>query len=134
VTEEEWFNFVARGEPEIVSVGRLDHELCRRIGAATSLIKMEHAYAHKSANKHRMRAIHFPMLPIAIACGRVISDKPGHLSFFFYENVVFGGWMQATIKIDKSGTELWVTTFHVASAAEAKRMSKKYGIIRLEKL
>jgi hypothetical protein len=61
------------------------------------------------------------MLPVAIACGRVISDKPGRLSFFFYENVVFGGWMQATIKIDKSGTELWVTTFHVASAAAADR-------------
>jgi hypothetical protein len=81
-----------------------------------------------------MRAAHFPLLPIAISCGRVISDKPGRLSFFFYENVVFGGWMQATIKTDKSGTELWVTTFHVASAAEAKRMAKKYGIIRPEKL
>jgi hypothetical protein len=95
---------------------------------------MQHAYAHKSANKHRMRAAHFPLLPIAISCGRVINDKPGRLSFFFYENVVFGGWMQATIKIDKSGTELWVTTFHVASAVEAKRMAKKYGIIRPEKL
>ncbi len=33
--------------------------------------------------------------------------------------------MQATIKTDRSGTELRVTTFHVASAAEAKRMAKK---------
>jgi len=95
---------------------------------------MRHDYALKSAIKHRLRAAHFPMLPVIIECGRVICDKAGHLSFFLYENVVFGGWLQATVKADNTGTELWVATFHVASANETKRMSKKYGIFRPEKL
>jgi hypothetical protein len=74
------------------------------------------------------------MLAIVIDMGRVICDRPGNLTFYYYENVVFGGWMAATIKTDRTGTELWVSTFHVAKPAEAKRMAKKYGIIREEKL
>jgi hypothetical protein len=38
--------------------------------------------------------------------------------------------MAATVKVTIQGTELWVATFHVASAKEAKRMAKKYSIIR----
>jgi len=134
MTEEEWFRFVAYGDPSHVSVGRLPETLCKRIGASTTLIRMRHDYALKSAQKHRLRAAHFPMLPIIIECGRVISDRERHLSFYWYENVVFGGWLAATIKCNEPGTELWVATFHVASAPEAKRMAKKHGIIREEKL
>jgi hypothetical protein len=134
MTEEEWFNFVASGEPEVVSVARLPPDLCRAIGSYTSLIRMRHDYALKAAQKHRLRAAHFPMLPIIIDLGRVICDRQSHLSFYFYENVVFGGWLAATIKASRQGTELWVATFHVASPAEAKRMVKKYGTIREQKL
>jgi hypothetical protein len=125
MTEEEWFKFVALGEPQIVSVARLPADLCRVIGCSSSLIRMRHDYALKSAQKHRLRAIHFPMLPIIIDVGRVICDRPRHLSFYMYETVVFGGWLAATIKSTGLGNELWVATFHVASAAEAKRMAKK---------
>lgn len=74
------------------------------------------------------------MLPIIIDCGRVISDRERHLSFYFYENVVFGSWFSATIKVNQAGSELWVATFHFASSAEAKRMVKKYGVIREQKI
>ena len=74
MTEEEWFNFVSGGDPDIVPITAL----CRRIGASTSLVWMRHDYALKSAIKHRLRAAHFPMLPIIIECGRVVCDKPGH--------------------------------------------------------
>jgi hypothetical protein len=117
MTEEEWFTFVASGIPEIVSVARLPPDLCRKIGSHTSLIRMRHEYALRAAQKHRLRAAHFPMLPIVIDLGRVICDRPGHLTFYFYENVVFGGWLAATIKTIRTGTELWVATFHIASAA-----------------
>ena len=133
MTEEEWFKFVAYGEPSVVSVARLPEELCRRIGASTTLIRMRHDYALKCSLQHRLRPIHFPMLPIVIDMGRVISDRPRHLSFYMYENVVFGGWMASTIKATEDGTELWIATFHVASAPEAKRMAKKYGVVRPEK-
>jgi hypothetical protein len=134
MTESDWFNFVAGGVPNIVSVARLPLELCRKIGSSTSLVRMRHDYALKSAQKHRLRAAHFPMLPIIIECGCAISDRPQHLSFYLYENVVFGGWLTATVKADRTGTELWVATFHVASAREVKRMVKKHGVIRPEKL
>jgi hypothetical protein len=49
-----------------------------RLGASTSLVRMRHDYALKSAIKHRLRTAHFPMLPIIIECGRVVCDKPGH--------------------------------------------------------
>jgi hypothetical protein len=130
MTEEDWFNFVAGGNPPVVSVTRLPEHLCKSIGASTTLIRMRHDYALKCAHGHRLRSAHFPMLPIVIDLGFAISDRERHLSFYFYENVVFGGWMAATVKVTIQGTELWVATFHVASAKEAKRMAKKYTIIR----
>ena len=130
MTEEEWFNFVGSGEPPIISVARLPVELCKQIGASTTLIRMRHEYALKCAQGHRLRAAHFPMLPIVIDLGFAISDRERHLSFYFHEDVVFGGWMTATVKATKPGSELWVATFHVASAKEAKRMTKKYRVIR----
>jgi hypothetical protein len=133
MTDAEWFNFVAGGVPNIASVTRLPPDLCRTIGSSTSLVRFRHDYALKCAHKHHLRPIHFPMLPIVIDCGFVISDRQQHLNFYYYENVVFGGWLTATVKADQTGTELWVATFHPASAREAKRMVKKYKMIRAEK-
>lgn len=134
MTEEDWFKFVAMGDPKIVSVARLPMELCKYVKCSSTLIQMEHTYALKSAQKHRLRAAHFPMLPIVIDCGLVIQDRPRHLSFFFFEDVVFGGWLQATIKANEAGTENWVATFHPASAKEVKRMTKNHRVIRDEKI
>ena len=74
------------------------------------------------------------MLPVVIDCGFAVSDRAQHLTFYFYENVVFGGWMAATVKATNSGHELWVSTFHVASDKKAKRMRKKFAVLRPEKL
>src|SRR6185437_394728 len=98
MTDEDWVRFLHFGEPQIVSVARLSHDLCRRIDSSSTLVRMRHDYALKAAHKHRLRAIHFPMLPIVINMGRVICDKPRHLTFYMYENVIFGGWLAATIK------------------------------------
>jgi hypothetical protein len=133
MTDEDWFNFVAGGSPHVISVTRLPDELCRMIGCSNTLVRMEHSYALKCTHKHRLRPAYFPMLPIVIDLGFVISDRPGNLTFYFYEDVIFGGSLAATIKANRSGTELWVSTFHVASPKEAKRMSKKYRVIRPEK-
>lgn len=73
------------------------------------------------------------MLPISIDMGRVVQQRDNHLSFFFYENVVFGGWVHSVVKTANHGNELWVATFHVSSAADAKRFAKKHGVIRPEK-
>src|ERR1700682_2548579 len=106
MTEEDWLRFIAGGEPEVISVTRLPLELCRAIDCSSSLVRMTHDYALKCAYKHRLRSYHFPMLPIVIDYGRVISDREKHLSFYFYENVVFGSWFAATIKANQAGSEL----------------------------
>jgi hypothetical protein len=134
MTEEEWFEFVSFGKPPIVSVTRLPAELCRVIDCSSTLVRYQHDYALKSAQKHNFRAAHFPMLPILIDVGFVIQDRPRCLTFYWYENVVFGGWLGATVKANESATELWVSTFHPANPKEIKRMKKKYRIIRQEKL
>lgn len=126
----DWFRFVAGDGPDVISVTRLPNDLCRHIGCSSSLVRMRHDYALKCAHKHKLRAAHFPMLPIVIEHGFVISDKPRHLTFYLFENVVFGGWLVATIKATEANTELWVATYHVAKPAEAKRMRKKYRVIR----
>jgi hypothetical protein len=70
--------------------------------------------------------------PITIDLGRVVSDRPGQLTFFYFEPVVFGRWYQASIKRTKDGGELWLMTFHVASTKEVHRMSNKYQVLRAE--
>jgi hypothetical protein len=134
MTEEEWFHFIGSGAPRIVSVARLPPELYLKLGASNGLVKLRHDYALKIAHKHGFRPVHFPMLPIVIDCGRVLCDRPNHMSFFFYENVVFGGWLQATIKSARGGTELWVATFHPGNPKELRRLCKKHAVIREEKL
>lgn len=94
---------------------------------------MRHDYVLKAIHNHRLRPAHFPLIPAVIFNGRVICDKPRHLTFLHYETAIFGGWLQVTVKSEGTGQELWISTFHVASAKEAKRMTKKYGVIRPEK-
>ena len=133
MNDQDWLNFVAGGEPAVVSVARLPHDLCRVIGCSSSLIRMTHDYALKCAYKHRLKPHHFPMLPIVIECGRVICDRQRHLTFYYADSTVFGQWLAATIKTNKAGNELWVATFHFTSAAEAKRIAQKHGVIREQK-
>jgi hypothetical protein len=134
MTEEEWYRFVAGGEPEVISVARLPPELCRAIDCSATLVRMRHDYALKCAQKHGLRSAHFPMLPIVIDLGFVVSHRPRHLSFYWYDRTVFGGWLSATLKANETGTELWIATFHFAGPKEVKRIRKKYRVLREEKI
>jgi len=134
MTEEEWHRFVWTCDPQIVTVGELPRDLWLAIGSSSPIIRMEHYYAMKAAHKHDFDSYHFPMLPITIDIGRCILERPGALSFFFFESVVFSKWFQVALKTDKrTRTELWVTTFHLSRPSEVRRITKKGTVLREEK-
>jgi hypothetical protein len=133
MTEEEWHRFLWGGDPQIVTVCELPNNLCRAIGAVSPIIRMHHAYALKACHKHGFDAYEFLSLPLTIDLGRCIRDREGHLTFFYFESVVFGRWFHASLKRNKDGTEIWVTTFHHSRHGEVARKCKKGKLIRPEK-
>ena len=50
----DWLQFVASGEPQIVTVARLPPDLCRIIGSDSSAVRLRHDYALKLHRKHRL--------------------------------------------------------------------------------
>jgi len=134
MTVNEWAYFVASGEPWIVPVATLPPDLCRIIGASTPIVRLRHDYALKLHHKHRFRVDEFPLLPIAIDLGRVISDQPRRLTFYFFAPVLSNRWYQATVKCTRDGTEMWVATFHAQNQAEVTRMCRRCPILRADEL
>jgi hypothetical protein len=134
MTLDEWVYFVASGKPWIVPVATLPHDLCRIIGASTPIVRLRHDYALKLHHKHRFRVDEFPLLPITIDLGRVISDETKCLTFFFFERVISNRWYQATIKSAQEGREVWVSTFHIQDSAEVARMCRRCPILRKDEL
>lgn len=73
------------------------------------------------------------LIDLCLMLGRVISDKKWHLTFLYYDEIVFGGWHHLTIKSANYGTELWLCTFHPQTPSEVKRITGKAKLIRPEK-
>jgi hypothetical protein len=133
MTEEEWHRFVWGREPQIITIGELPQDLCRVMGTASPLIRMEHFYALKAAQKHGLEAREFPMLEIAIGFGRCLLDAKGGLTFLYFDEHVFGKWFHVTLDVNADRTELWVSTFHRSRPGEVRRITRKRTIIRPEK-
>jgi hypothetical protein len=95
-----------------------------------------HDYALKAMHKHRLKAYHFPMMPITIDLGHVLfnPDTPLHLNFFYREDVVFGTWFKVVVKTTKPGDELYVATFHRVRSEEAARWFRKFGALRDQRI
>ena len=134
MTEEEWHRFVWGCDPQIVTIGELPRDLWLAIGSSSPLIRMEHYYARKCAFKHNFDSYHFPMLSITIEIGRCVLERPGCLSFFCFDPVIFGKWFQVALKTDqRTKTEVWVTTFHISRPSEVARITRKGSTLRTEK-
>jgi hypothetical protein len=134
MTVDDWFQFVAGGNPHRVTVGKLSPDLCRIIGADSPFVRLRHDYALKLHRKHRFPIEELPLLPMAIDLGRVISDQPRRLTFYFLERVLSNRWYQATIKSTQDGTEMWVLTFHPTEYSEVTRMCRRCPILRADDL
>ncbi len=130
MTADEWLEFIATGSPPMVHAATLSADLCRIIGSTSPEVYIRHDYALKLTNKHGVGIDEFPILSIAIDLGRVISDQPRRLSFYFFQRAVFSRWFQVTIKSNREGTELWVLTFHRVKAPEVARIYRRCPILR----
>ena len=133
MTEEEWHRFVWGCDPQIVTVCEIPRDLCHAISSASPIVRMQHWYALKSAHKHGFDPYHFPMLPITIEFGRCVLERPRCLSFFYFDEVVFGKWFQVALKANGDGTEIWVSTFHRSRSGEVARITNKGTILRPDK-
>jgi hypothetical protein len=91
---------------------------------------MRHDYALKSALKHRLLAAHFPMTAFAIARGRVLADRPRHLTILYEDRAIFGTWFHLTIKASSDGSEVWVVSFRKTNSVEAQRRYRRDPIVR----
>jgi hypothetical protein len=96
------------------------------------MVRIGHDYALKLHRKHGFNIDEFPLLPITIDLGRVISDQPRRLTFYFFEPVISQRWYQATIKSTIAGTEMWVVTFHAQDIWEISRMCRRCPVLRPE--
>jgi hypothetical protein len=130
----DWLQFVAGGQPNTSVVAKLPEDLCRIIGASSPAIRLRHDYALKFHRKHGLEIDQFPLLPIAIDFGRVISDQPRRLTFFYFERVISNRWYQVTIKSTRDGNEMWVMTFHAQEAPEVLRMCRRCPVLRKDEI
>lgn len=133
MTEEEWHRFVWGCDPQIATIGELPRDLCKAIGSGSPIIRMHHYYALKCAHKHGLDTGQMLMLPITLAMGRCIQDRPRNLTFFHFDPHIYGSWFHASLKTDKNGNEIWLMTFHESDNAEVKRKCKKAKLVRPEK-
>jgi hypothetical protein len=132
MTVDEWFQFIASGNPSKITVGKLPADLCRIIGSDSPFVRLRHDYALKLHRKHSFPVDELPLLPITIDLGRVISDEPRRLTFYFFERVLANRWYQATIKSTRDGTEMWLMTFHPQGQDEVTRMCRRCPILRTD--
>lgn len=133
MTEDDWVAFAHSGAPKVASVGRLGADLCADLRCSNNLVRLRHDYAIKLVLKHGFDPHTLPMMEQALLFGRVISDRKWHLTFFHYDEIVFGSWFQLTIKSAARGEELWVCSFYNQSHAEVTRKSNKHRLVRAEK-
>lgn len=133
MTEQEWIQFLASGEPPSVSVVRLPSELSQALKCSSRLVQIHHAYAAKVHNKHGIDAHRLPMIGITIDLGRCVLDNRGHLQFFYFEQVIFSKWFHAVVKSNVTGDELWVSSFHHSKPAEVSKYCRRGVVLRPEK-
>jgi hypothetical protein len=130
MTDEEWFEFAAAGKPQVISVGRIEKFLCIAIGASTDLVQMRHDYARKILCKHGILPEQFRTISWTLACGIAFQDRSTDITFL---HKIDDGWFHLTIKSNKTGTELWLKTFHRITASKVAAKLKSVKILRDQK-
>src|ERR1700733_10513056 len=128
MTEEEWFDFITTGTPQIVTVARLSVELCAFLHCSSNRVQMGHDYALKGMHKHQLAPHHFRALTWAIETGAAIQDHPDSLTFYWSDRIY--GLFHTTIKTKLGHSELWVATFHKTTFAKFNAKLRKEKLIR----
>lgn len=130
MTEQEWIQFFASGEPTVARVCRVTDSVRQALGTSTDLVRIHHAYALKLRSKHNIHFDHLPMIEITVRFGVGLLDKDGKAIFFYDDCSVFGWTFQATLKALTAQNEIWLASFHKVRPSEVRRMMKKSQVIQ----
>lgn len=128
----DWFRFANGGVSNPVRICRLAPNLVRALGADDDRVLLHPHYAPKLVFKHKMRSDHLPLLALSAELGTVVQNKPGTLSFFYDDTVVFGKLFHMALKTTTERHEIWVCTFHPIRNTEYTRRIKNRKLIRVQ--
>ena len=120
------------GTPKIVPVRAISDDLCKAVKCDSPMVRFHHDYALKSQYKHKVPPARFIILADTLSFGRAVLDGHGHVSFFYYDHIMYGGWFHTSVKAISARSELWVQTFHPVRPKDVTRKTKKGTVLRYE--
>lgn len=126
----DWTAFLEKGQGRTIKIAQLSDELTVAVGAVSNVVRLEHSYVVKFAEKHRLLPAHFPMLDETIDRGAVLQDGAQHLVFFHFDQYVWNRWFRATVKRCNEKRLFWVHTFHKCELSQVKAKKRKLPMLR----
>lgn len=126
----DWKKWLATGSPDkLVDIAQLPKPLQVYLNAPSEKVFMRRDYVQKAVTKHAIPFEHFYLIADTIGRGQAIPDKPGHLTFFYFDNPDTQRWFQASIKCCAATRVNVVTTFFHQNQSEVRRRLRRVAPI-----
>lgn len=126
----DWERFYRVGHGSAITIAQLSQEMADHLGASSRAVTVHHDVLRKAVEKHSLTPAHFPMIFETVDLGRALADRDKHVTFFYFEEYVFGRWFQVTVKCGGEARRLFVATFHKQKAEEVARKTRKFVVLR----
>lgn len=119
---------LAAGIIDSIPVCRLPPDVCKAIGAKTSIVRLSTASLKHILKDHKDTEVsQILMLPKAIQWGLLVRDgeRPSHIVACYQDPHSEKRRFIAVLKVTAKGDEIWVSTFHRAAPRQTKRVLEK---------
>lgn len=126
----DWKSFIRDGTGTTLRLAQVSDEMAAAVGASDNIVRMEHSYAVKCAEKHGMLPEHFPALDDTIDRGAVLLDGTRHLVFFWFDDFVWKRWFRVTVKRCDAERRLWFSTFHKTEFEQVRGKMRRLAVLR----
>jgi len=115
---------------QIQRIAFVPGEFSRQIGTLESNLLIDREYALKLQQKHRLRFEHFELIQPTIERGYCVIDGGGNLVFLYDDEDRFHTIFRLAVKTNRSGTELWVRTFHRIRTPQMNSILRRWPLIK----